>query len=253
MDLAGQEYWEEAWENRKILGSINLKNYTQSRFDYLFNHYLPQKKDIKLLEAGCAQSSWLPYFRLRFGYEISGIDYSETGCEKAQQNLLRYGVEGSVLCRDFMDESHDLMENFDVVFSYGVIEHYESPEIVLKRFFNFLKPDGIIVTVIPNISGMMGKLQRFVNPPVYEIHVPMSVDDLRKAHLSSGFKEISSGYIGSLGTEVVNYPVDAGIGLNVLRKLLKWISKASWLIFRLTGWHPESHALSPYIFFIGNK
>jgi 2-polyprenyl-3-methyl-5-hydroxy-6-metoxy-1,4-benzoquinol methylase len=253
MDLAGQEYWEKTWQDRKVIGAINLKNYTQSRFDLIFSKYLPRSKNISLIEAGCAQSSWLPYFNLSFRYKISGIDYSETGCEKAQQNLLKYHVEGKILCRNFFDENQDLFQQFDIVFSRGVIEHFEKPEIVLKRFYNFLKPEGMIVTIIPNMTRLMGKLQKMVNKPVYDLHIPMNLNELRNFHSQTGFKEIYSSYIGSIGTEVVNYPADGGLKIRLLRKLLKWLSKAAWSTFKLFNYHPESETLSPYIIFIGRK
>ncbi len=253
MDLAGQQYWEKTWKDRKVIGAINLKNYTQSRFDFIFNQYLPLKEGLRLIEAGCAQSSWLPYFNLRFHYEISGIDYSETGCEKAKQNLLNYNVQGTILCRNFFDKNRDLQQGYNIVFSRGVIEHFEKPEIVLKKFYNFLKTDSMIVTIIPNMAGLMGKLQKMVNKPVYDLHIPMNLNELKDFHSKAGFKEIFSSYICSVGTEVVNYPVDGGLKIKVLRKLLKWLSKGAWSVFKLFNYHPESLTLSPYIIFIGRK
>jgi len=253
MDLAGQDYWEKTWHDRKVIGAINLKNYTQSRFDFIFKKYLPLKDGTKLLEAGCAQSSWLPYFNLRFGCEVSGIDYSETGCKKAEENLLRYGVAGSILCRNFFDENQDMFQQFDIVFSRGVIEHFEKPDVVLKKFYNFLKPGGMIVTIIPNMAGLMGKLQELVNKPVYDLHIPMNLNELKDFHSKADFKEIFSSYIGSIGTEVVNYPSDGGLKIGFLRKLLKWLSKGAWAVFKLFNYHPESQLLSPYIIYIGKK
>lgn len=252
-DLAGRAYWEETWQRRTTLGSVNLKNYSQARFDAVFTRFLPPGSGRALLEAGCAQSSWLPYFRQRFGYEIVGLDYSETGCEAARRNLDRYGVEGTILCRNFLDEHEDLRQRFDVVFSYGVVEHFSRPEVVLERFREFLKPGGLIVTIIPNVLGAMGWLQRTVNRPVYDVHVPMDLDDLGRGHRAAGFEPVWANYVGSLGTEVVNYPSDAGWGMRAVRKLLKWTSKAGWMVFRVTGWHPESEFLSPYVFFIGRN
>jgi 2-polyprenyl-3-methyl-5-hydroxy-6-metoxy-1,4-benzoquinol methylase len=251
VDLAGRQYWETTWQKRTVLGSVNLKNYTRRRFDTLFNRYLPRKEGMRLMEAGCAQSSWLPYFHLRFGYEIAGLDYSETGCKKASENLSRHGVTGTILCRDFLEEQPDLKGQFDVVFSYGVIEHFSQPETVLTRFHRFLKPDGLVVTIIPNMRGITGWLQRLVNRPVYDIHVPLTPVGLQQAHRAAGFQEVSSGYLGSVGTEVVNYPVNGGIGMRAARKLLKLTSKASWILFRAANWHPESVTWSPYVYYIG--
>lgn len=253
MDLAGRNYWEKTWKDRKVIGAINLKNYTQSRFDFIFNQYLPQKEGIRLIEAGCAQSSWLPYFNLRFGYEVSGIDYSETGCKKAKQNLSNYHVAGKIFCRNFLDENSDLFQQFDIVFSRGVIEHFEKPEIVLKKFYNLLKTDSTIVTIIPNMAGLMGRLQKIVNPTVYDLHIPMNLNELKGFHSKAGFKEIFSSYIGSVGTEVVNYPADGGLKIKFLRKLLKWLSKGAWAVFKLFNYHPEYQSLSPYIIFIGKR
>jgi hypothetical protein len=36
-----------------------------------------------------------------------------------------------------------------------------------------------------------------------------------------------------------------------LRKILKKVTKACWLLFRATGHHPETRRFSPYIAYVG--
>lgn len=111
----------------------------------------------------------------------------------------------------------------------------------------------MIVTIIPNMTGLMGRLQELVNKPVYDLHMPMNLNELKGFHAQAGFMEIFSSYIGSVETEVVNYPADGGLKITLLRKLLKRLSKGAWSVFKLPNYHPESETFSPYIIFIGKR
>ena len=75
-----------------------------------------------MLEVGCAQSSWLPYFHFAFGCRVAGIDYSPTGCRMSRQLLDEAGVPGEVLERDLFADNSDLEGTFDFLFSLGFIE-----------------------------------------------------------------------------------------------------------------------------------
>ena len=55
-------------------------------------------------------------------------------------------------------EMEYLKENsFDVVTMWHVLEHNNNPDVLLKRFHEILKPDGIVVMALPNINSTDAK------------------------------------------------------------------------------------------------
>ena len=130
LDRAGQEYWDALWEGETLPAPVDprdktLGNYVFRKYHELFTRVLPRGQNVRLLEVGCARSRWLPYFAAEHGYEVTGLDYSTTGCEQARQILAAAGVEGRIVEGDLFSPPEDLLEAFDVVVSFGLVEHFD--------------------------------------------------------------------------------------------------------------------------------
>lgn len=250
-DMAGKAFWEKNWAIKKRPGQFNPGNYSHRRFREFFGRHLAGTSGRTILEVGCAQSSWLPYFHKVYGCRVVGIDYSPTGCRMARQLLDEEGVPGEIHERDLFAENPDLAGTADILFSNGFIEHFEDTVGTLIRMGKLIKPGGLIITVIPNFTGWLGSIQKKVNPDVYRIHVIMNAQDVVRIHREAGFTTVEASYFGSVASEVAKYPVPTPLRLRVFRKILKKITKTCWLVFRATRWHPESQILSPYITYVG--
>ena len=250
-NLASQAFWEQNWAVKKRPGHYNPRNYSHRRFDAFFRRHLQGEAGRTMLEVGCAQSSWLPYFHLAYGCRVTGIDYSPTGCRMSRQLLDEAGVPGEVLERDLFADNSDLEGAFDFLFSLGFIEHFEDTVGTLARMRRFLKPGGTILTIVPNFRGWLGALQKMVHPEVYEMHVLLDLPDLEQVHRDAGFTTVEADYLGSIASEVVKYPDPAPLRLRVLRKILKKVTKTCWFLFGATGHHPETRRFSPYIAYVG--
>lgn len=250
-NLASQAFWEGNWARKERPGQYNPRNYSHRRFDAFFRRHLQEAAGRMILEVGCAQSSWLPYFHLAYGCRIAGIDYSPTGCRMAMQLLGEAGVPGDIRQRDLFGDNADLEGTADFLFSLGFIEHFEDTVGVLARMRRLLKPGGTILTIVPNFAGWPGSVQKLVHPEVYRMHVILDLPDIERAHREAGFEAVEAGYLGSIASEVVKYPDPAPLRLRVLRKILKKVTKTCWFLFRAAGLHPESRRLSPYIAYAG--
>jgi SAM-dependent methyltransferase len=250
-NLASQAFWEKNWAIKKRPGQYNPRNYSHQRFDAFFRRHLQGAAGRTMLEVGCAQSSWLPYFHLAYGCRVVGIDYSPTGCRMSRQLLDGAGVAGEVHERDLFADNSDLEGTFDFLFSLGFIEHFEDTVGTLVRMRRFLKPGGTILTIVPNFPGWLGAIQKKVYPEVYGMHILLDLPDLERVHRMAGFTTVESSYLGSIASEVVKYPTPTPVPLRILRKALKTITKSCWLLFRAIGCHPETRRASPYIAYVG--
>ncbi|HMT06715.1 MAG TPA: class I SAM-dependent methyltransferase, partial [Pyrinomonadaceae bacterium] len=165
-DKAGKEFWNEQWSGNLVPDAADpsksgLGNLFTKRMDRLFSDiFRDQETEGKLfLELGCGSSIWLPYFAKRFGFEVSGIDYSPAGVDKERAILKKAGVDGDIIQADFFDPPNELLEKFDAVYSYGVAEHFVPTERAISAFASFLRPGGVMITIVPNMTGSVGFLQ----------------------------------------------------------------------------------------------
>ena len=95
-DRAGPEFWERWWQRTALPAPIEplragLKNYPYRSFHRFFEGIFGERpsSNRRLIEIGCAQSAFLPYFGRYFGFQVTGLDRSELGCRRARQLLDR--------------------------------------------------------------------------------------------------------------------------------------------------------------------
>jgi SAM-dependent methyltransferase len=166
---------------------------------HLFARFLPPAATAPaVLELGCGASRWLPYLALQHGCRVTGLDYEPAAAELARANLRGAGVEGEVLCRDaFVARGNeDLAGRFDLVYSGGVLEHFADVVSCLAAIRRYLRPGGVILTIVPNLQGINWALQRLGDLNVLQTHVIYNAARLRRRHEEAGFQTLAWGYAG---------------------------------------------------------
>lgn len=201
-DRAGREFWESTWEKRSFPASISpdskLHGYTYHKYREFYRGVFGGRKNRgkKLVEIGCARSVWLPYFAREYSFDVYGIDYSEKGCEESREMLRRGGVPGTIECADLFRPPGYMKGIFDVVVSLGVIEHFDDTAAAVRAHAEFLKPGGMLVAKIPNLSSVFGSLMPLVDMDFYNTHVPLTPDQLAGACRGCGLKVEECWYVG---------------------------------------------------------
>jgi 2-polyprenyl-3-methyl-5-hydroxy-6-metoxy-1,4-benzoquinol methylase len=264
IDKAGKSYWEHLWSAQ--LPATNLSsqsryvNYQKNRFRRFFSEVFADRETsgARLLEAGCGSSSWLPYFATEFGFVVTGIDYSPSGCERARANLSLHNTAGEIVCADFFKPPEDMRNVFDVVFSAGVVEHFTDTAACLKSLATFLKPGGLIVTSIPNLTGLCGWMQRLLNRPVFDVHVPLDAAALATAHENAGLQVSSCDYFMSTNFGVISLNgiatrSPAGLVKRIAVAGLTRLSYLIWSIEDLVRPMRPNRLSSPYINCVARK
>ena len=258
-EIVEKVYWDEAWRKTPLPKGLNPRlgkatNSVSRRFHEQFQKILSgtDTKGKRLLEVGCARSIWLPYFEKEFGFEVYGIDYSELGCRQALKMLRDDGANGRVLCADFFSAPCFKSAPFDVVVSFGLVEHFQDTAACIAALSRFLKPGGIMITNIPNMVGAVGFIQRMVNRPVYELHVPIDKELFLRAHASSGLEVIDCDYFLFINSGVCNLNGISrnSIGWflkNALLTVLAQVSLGVWIVESKIGPLRSTRFLSPYI------
>jgi 2-polyprenyl-6-hydroxyphenyl methylase/3-demethylubiquinone-9 3-methyltransferase len=218
----------------------------------------PPAKCPRVLEIGGGGSRVLPYLSRKFGVEVYGTDFSLTGCRLLRANLALVGTPGSVICEDLF-ESSLVGETFDLVYSSGLIEHFEDTRSVVAQHVRLLRPGGRLVVIVPNLLGFEGKIVAKLAPPLRKIHKILGPDDLVSVLRAIGLREVRAGYLGSFFIHVgrgpewsvlTRWPVWARLALHGGLRVANAIVA---LLFRLSPVRPHTRAFSPACFAVGTK
>jgi len=258
-------YWDDIWNSEGIPKGIephepSIRNHVVRMFHAYFKRAFLSldTSQSELLEVGCANSVWLSYFNKEFGFNVSGLDYSKIGCEKTIRNLSNCEIKGEVVCADLFNPPSHLLGRYDVVVSFGVVEHFDNTSKALQALSKFLKKDGLLITNIPNMSGFLGFVQKHINRPVYDIHNPLDREKFMNTHAETDCKVIECEYFMSTNFGVCNLN---GVRRNsikwlmkkVILALLSRISMLTWRIEKRYRALPVSRFFSPYIQCIAKK
>lgn len=182
-----KDYWgslyagqaEPSLPSKFSVGSRNLQR--------LFRQYI--RPGMQVLEIGCAPGKQLAYVGKYLGASISGLDYSEKGIELSLRLFHKLGIECNLRCEDIFFTTFQ-PESFDVVYSLGVIEHFNDPTNIVRRHVELLRPGGVSFILVPNYGGIYGRLQRYFDPENLSIHNiaimrPVTMQKLAPANFSA--------------------------------------------------------------------
>jgi 2-polyprenyl-3-methyl-5-hydroxy-6-metoxy-1,4-benzoquinol methylase len=215
-------------------------------------------KNAAIAEVGGGGSRLLPYLARKLGTPVFGTDFSLKGCRLLRANLKLQGVEGHVVCEDLL-QSSVAEGTFDVVYSAGVIEHFEDQPGVVAAHLRLVKPGGWLILTAPNLAGVQGRIFCRLAPPLWAKHLVLSHDGLAEIFRGLGLREVRSGYLGSFFLRVGRDPQWTGVREwpGWLRNLVFWSVRlgnaALSLFFRLLPWRPHTRAFSPSVFAVGMK
>lgn len=100
---------------------------------------------LRILDIGCGNGS-LSNLIAHQGYEVVGIEESESGVELANQNFpnCRF-IQGTIYNLPYAE----LGDKFDIVITAEVIEHLFYPKELVRNVKQCLKPNGRLILTTP--------------------------------------------------------------------------------------------------------
>jgi len=255
----GGGYYTEATDElllRPILPDVERPR--DRRIFELFERPCGLGPGLRVLEAGCGRSRWLPFLGLRLRCRVSGIDIEPHAADLASANLLGAGAAGEIVCGDAFElhRRDDLRGRFDVVYSMGVLEHFADVEDRISSLALYLKPGGRILTTVPNLQGLNWLLQRLGDLRTLQAHVVYDTPALVKVHEAAGFETIDAGYVGFFDAYLSS---SAGCRSRLQRaahqKACRTLGRCGEAWLRLLGGRatPELRFMAPHVFYVGRR
>lgn len=246
-----KEMWEDIWGGSPYKKYYGIEKYLalHVKLDRLFRKVLPQGNK-KILELGCGKAKQLIYFAKEFGYEVFGVDYSENSVAVAKANLETANVKGTILCEDIFKTSLE-DESFDIVYSQGLVEHFDSLEGIINVHLRLLKKGGTLVITVPNIRN---------NVYLFLSRITKMRSFLLATHnLNAMDKEVVEKLFSNKSVEIsqLDYfgPLDFTCSLGVIES--KFLTTLVLLISQVAGYlsffMPSSRYLSPWLVIVAKK
>jgi SAM-dependent methyltransferase len=253
--LTDVAYWEENWRGRGRPERLRLYRDVDFETVRLLRRAAGNGR-VRVLELGAGGSRVLPYLARNFGFEVFGADFSLSGCRLLRANLAWQRAAPNVVCEDLFQSALP-PGAFDLVFSAGLIEHFDDTRGVIAEHLRLVKPGGRVVLIVPNLQGIHGKIVHRLAPQVWSRHRVFGPDELAVLLGGLGVTGIHSGYLGSFLIQVRRDP-----DWTALKEWPGWLRAsvpgAVRLInglfsfgFRLSPLRPHSRALSPAFFASG--
>ncbi len=142
-----KDAWQAIWKRQGILTTI--VNQGRLVYNWFFRRYLRKyiSKNTRLLELGCGTST-LTLSLADEIQELVGLDNAESALTLSRTLAANTGVTnssfvyGDCLALQYHDE-------FDVVWSQGLMEHFEDPGKVAEQHYQATKPGGIALISVP--------------------------------------------------------------------------------------------------------
>jgi len=151
------KYYEEKYY-QEARGSYE-KNYAAEEIKY-FHNKIEQKyqiaiknlscsddKKARFLDIGCGEGWALKYFKGK-GWDVTGLDYSNYGCEKHNVECLSHLITGDVYIN--IECLREEKQIFDCIWLGNVLEHVIDPLLLLNDCRDLISQDGVLIIEVPN-------------------------------------------------------------------------------------------------------
>jgi 2-polyprenyl-3-methyl-5-hydroxy-6-metoxy-1,4-benzoquinol methylase len=142
------ENWDDSYKNFKTTYTEQprtpaaLVNYLQFQFVHEdIIRYLSGKEKVRIVEVGCGGARTSLFLASR-GFDVTCADFSPEAIRLANENFFSVGASGTFVEDDLLNSKLEA-ESFDCVMSFGLLEHFEKLQPVIKATTSLLKPGGI--------------------------------------------------------------------------------------------------------------
>jgi trans-aconitate methyltransferase len=239
-NLTDRPFWKSFWESRKGLIFYLKPNYI---FGDILAKLIAERNIKNAIELGGFPGYYATYLKKYRHLDTTLFDYFiHEGLinELLQKNGLKPG-DITVIEADLFD--YQPQKLYDMVLSFGLIEHFVDTKAIIETHLRFLKPGGVLFITLPNFKSVNGWVQRNFDRTNYDKHNINSMDPQQLAGYCTqlGLTEVEAYYHGKFSVWLENKSEQSGFA----KALVKTIWLAGKIVTRVIP--VESKMLSPYI------
>jgi 2-polyprenyl-3-methyl-5-hydroxy-6-metoxy-1,4-benzoquinol methylase len=234
-NLTNKNYWAKNWQD------FNPYKVPKKTF---FTKYIPKEIEGKksFIEIGGFPGTFSVYFHQQFGLDITILDFYIDKPTISLVEKVNHIPTGTIkyIEADFFNFKPE--QKYDVVASFGFIEHFQDTKDVINRHIELLSDNGVLFITIPNFRGLNGFINKIFNPKSYNAH---NLNSMRIDFLREIMKETK------LQNAKVQYVSRPTIWLDNTNKIEKFLIRCGRYFIKL--FPIPSQFLSAYIVISGSK
>jgi cyclopropane fatty-acyl-phospholipid synthase-like methyltransferase len=241
-DLTNPAYWGRCQQHLWAGGELAPE---EAEWFPIAAKYLKAYEGGRFLELGCAPGRVSAFICRRMSLVPHGVDFS-TEAELYLAVLRAAGFPSATLYRNDLRCFHPDVP-FDVVASFGLIEHFDDPRQILDDHDRMLRKGGLCLVVVPNFRGIQYVYHRLFDHRDLAVHNTAAMATRIFADFAEGrnHRVWYLGYAGRL--RFWNAPSK----LLFSRSIKKAIREAAVRVGRLL---PTAHPwLAPWLVYVGEK
>ncbi len=239
-ELTDKAFWANYWETKKGLAFAVPSTHT---FSKLLKKIVKENNTTTAIELGGFPGYYAIFLKKYLGLKTTLFDFyvhKPVLKEVLQANQLDTSdievIEGDLF-------TYQPKEQYDLVLSCGLIEHFNDTKDIIARHLPFLKPGGTLFITLPNFVSVNGWAQRRYDQSNYEKHNISSMNPPLLAEYCKelGLKNVEAFYYGRFSVWLENMAQQ--------NLLVKMLIRTIWLTGKVaTRIIPVEHKrLSPYI------
>ena len=147
-DLTDVASWERAWRRSPLTA---VRSSLQQNHDHLLRDFFAHAGThaLSVLEIGCAPGKKLrDMARLSPSNRYSGVDFAPKALADTERYLRSVGITPDLHLADV--RTFVPPEQYDLVVSFGLIEHFDDARAILEHHVRLAKPGGTVGVQLPN-------------------------------------------------------------------------------------------------------
>lgn len=147
-----------------VLGGINKDIGISTQIYDCHKDWLGDLSNKKVLDLGCHSGNYLSRYLAVNSNEYIGIDLSDIAIDKL--NLKFKDLPNSkALAVDFLSDEDFREKDFDVIYAYAVLHHFQNTQLLIDKLKEKLTPKGIIISYDPLETSLPVKIIRMLYRP----------------------------------------------------------------------------------------
>lgn len=244
--LTDRDFWVKYWESKTDLSVVIPET-------YLFHRQLAdivKNNNVKTaIELGGFPGYYAVFLKKYLKLDVTLLDYF------VHQPITEQLLQTNNLAKDDIHIietdlfNYTPAQQYDLVLSCGLIEHFNDTADIINRHIAFVKPEGSLFITLPNFKALNGWFQKNFDKENYDKHNIDCMDPvlLEKICKDAGLEVIQSRYFGQFSLWLENEK-QKSLPVRLLKKTMWLTGKLFTKVFAF-----DSKQLSPYILLEAKK
>ncbi|MBH49897.1 MAG: hypothetical protein CMG69_03995 [Candidatus Marinimicrobia bacterium] len=152
-----KSYWLEHFQESSTKNRIKSPTY---KYSNILDSILPKREDWNILEIGAFPGKHLASMSIRYGYKPVALDFIPR-IHELTDSFKSFGINDlEIIEEDFFNWKTN--RKFNVVMSYGFIEHFSDLNRTLSKHWDLVEEGGFMIITTPIFGPLQMLLRRLI-------------------------------------------------------------------------------------------